>query len=70
MSVWAKDLISKKIVYATYSAHFQNYYRKGRDILIQLAKETGITNNPYILPTWLLADKLLKASIVSRDSVE
>ncbi len=70
MSVWVKDLITKKTVYATYSAHFKNYYKKGRDVLIQLAKETGITNNPYILPTWILVDKLVKASIVSRESLE
>ena len=70
MSVWVKDLITKKIVYATHSAHFKNYYKKGRDILIQLAKETGITNNPYILPTWILVEKLIEVSIVSRESVE
>ena len=69
-SVWAKDLITKKIVYATYRAHFKKCYRLGRDILIQLAKETGITNHPYILPTWILADRLVKASIVSRESLE
>ena len=72
MSVWAKDLTdeSKKPIYATYSAHFRKYYKMGRDILIQLVKETGITNNPYILPTWILADRLVKASIISRESLE
>ena len=72
MSFYAKDLTddSKKPIYATYSAHFRKYFKLGRDILIQLAKETGITNNPYILPTWILADRLVKASIISRESLE
>lgn len=72
MSVWCKDLTneSKKPIYATYSAHFRRFYKMGRDILIQLVKEAGITNNPYILPTCILADRLVKASIISRESLE
>jgi len=56
-------------LYATNGAWFGHYIRKGRDILIQLALEAGISQRPYSLPTWILADKLVKISKIYREEI-
>ena len=62
---------SKKIEYADHGAWFGHYFRKGRDTLIQLVIEEGISKNPYGESTYILADKLVKISkIDSRDEVK
>ena len=52
--------------YATYKAVFGHYYRKGREVLIKLALENGISERPYSEPTYILADKLVKISKVEK----
>jgi len=59
----------KKPIYATNGAWFAHYNRKGRDVLIQLALETGISQRPYSLPTWILVDKLVKKSKINREEI-
>jgi len=51
----------------TYGAIFGHYWRKGREVLIELVKEMGISKNPYTEPTFILAEKLVKISKVSRE---
>jgi len=41
--------------------------RKGREILIKLAIETGVSSIPYQEPTYILAEKLVKISKVQRE---
>jgi len=61
----------KKIVYAEHRAWFSHYFRKGRDTLIQLVLEEGLSGNPYGEPTYILAEKLVKISKVeSKDETE
>jgi len=60
---------SSKIEYATYSAWFGHYYRKGREVLIELVIELGLSEHPYGEPTYLLADKLVKATKVNSEGV-
>ena len=48
--------------YATYNAIFGHYFRKGREVLIRLVKEAGISKNPYGEPTFILAEKLVRIS--------
>ena len=52
--------------FATYKAMFGHYYRKGREVLIELAKETGVSSTPYTETTYILADKLVRISQVKR----
>jgi len=52
--------------YATYKAVFGHYYRKGREVLIKLALENGVSERPYAEPTYILADKLVKISQVKQ----
>ncbi len=58
---------SKKIIFATYRFMFKHYMRKGREILIKLAIQTGVSTIPYQEPTYILADKLTKISKVQRE---
>jgi len=58
---------SKKPIYATYKAHFSHFYRKGREVLIKLALETGVSTQPYSEPTFILADKLVKFSKIRKE---
>ena len=53
---------NQKKEYATYNAIFGHYWRKGREVLIELVKEAGISKNPYTEPTFILAEKLVKIS--------
>ena len=46
---------------------FRHYMRHGRQILIELAKRTGVSNIPYQESTFILADKLTKISNVSEE---
>ena len=48
--------------YVTYNAIFGHYWRKGREVLIELVKEAGISKNPYGEPTFILAEKLVRIS--------
>jgi len=41
---------------------FKHYMRHGRQILIELAQLTKVSNIPYQEPTYILADKLTKIS--------
>ena len=56
---------SKKPEYTVYKAIFRHYYNKGREALIDLAIETGISTRPYAEPTYILADKLVHFSKVN-----
>ena len=53
---------NKKVEFADHRAWFGHYWRKGRDVLIELVKEAGISKNPYSEPTFVLAEKLIKIS--------
>jgi len=61
MSFWiiCPQKICNKKKFADHNAHFGHFYRKGRENLIQLALETGISKNPHCEPTWILAEKLI-----------
>jgi len=48
--------------YATHNAIFGHYWRKGREVLIELVKEAAISKNPYGEPTFILAEKLVRIS--------
>ena len=54
--------------YAPYNAIFGHYWRKGREVLIELVKELGISNNPYVEPTFILAEKLVKISKIDLEN--
>jgi len=56
-----------KVVYASHRFVFKHYYNKGREDLIKLAIETGVSNIPYQEPTYILADKLVKISKVDEE---
>jgi len=58
-----------KLEYVTYGAIFGHYYRKGREVLIKLAKETGVSQIPYSEPTFILCDKLVKISKINREAI-
>jgi len=60
---------SKKPTYATHSEMFGHYYRKGREVLIKLAKENNVSQIPYSEPTFILADKLVKISKINRETI-
>ena len=47
---------------ATHDQWFRHYFRKGRDVLIELALVTMISDNPYILPTYIITEKLVQYS--------
>ena len=53
---------NKKVEFADHRAWFGHYWRHGREILIELVKEAGISSNPYGEPTFILAEKLTKIS--------
>jgi len=54
-----------KSEYAEHGAWFGHYWRKGREILIELVKAEGVSKNPYGEPTFILAEKLVKISKIS-----
>jgi len=56
---------SFKPEWVSYKEIFRHYFRKGREILIQLALENNVSSTPYAEPTYILADKLVKASMVT-----
>ncbi len=56
-----------KVDWITHNELFSHYYRKGREVLIELTLETGVCPNPYHEPTYILADKLVKISKVKRE---
>lgn len=58
---------SQKKEFASHSAIFGHYWRKGRGVLIQLSLQTKVSTNPYTEPTFILAEKLTKISKISRD---
>lgn len=58
---------SLEIIHSTYGFMFKHYFRKGREILIKLATETGVSTIPYQEPTFILADKLTKISKVEKE---
>ena len=60
---------NKKPFYATHRELFGHYYRKGREVLIKLAKENGVSQIPYSEPTYILADKLVKISKINRETI-
>ena len=53
---------SEKPVYADYRAWFGHFWRHGRNVLIEIILDLGILQNPYIEPTFILADKLVQVS--------
>jgi len=60
---------SKKPFYASDRELFGHYYRKGREVLIKLAKENDVSQIPYSEPTYILADKLVKKSKINREEI-
>jgi len=72
MSFWVCQQLtcdfSKRQTYSTYTAIFRHYYKKGREVLIELAKQTGVSIIPYSEPSYILADKLVKISKVEREN--
>lgn len=58
---------SEKAVYADNTAWFGHYWRKGRNALIQLIQENEILRNPYIEPTYILANKLVQFSKIEQE---
>ena len=57
----------EKSEYAEHGAWFGHYWKKGREILIQLVLEEGIAKNPYGMPTYILTEKLVEISKISKD---
>ena len=57
----------EKAEFADYRAWFGHYWRKGRNALIAIILDLGILQNPYIEPTFILADKLVKISKIEED---
>jgi len=56
---------SFKPEWVLYNEIFRHYFRKGREVLIELALENNVSSNPYHEPTYILADKLVKISKVT-----
>lgn len=56
---------SLKPEWVLYREIFIHYYKKGREVLIELALENNVTTRPYVEKTYILADKLVKVSMVT-----
>ena len=56
---------SFKPEWVSYKEIFHHYFGKGRENLIQLALENKVSSKPNSEPTYILADKLVKASKVT-----
>jgi len=59
-----------KVDWITYNELFRHYWKKGREVLIELALENNVSSRPYSEPTYILADKLVKISKIDRESLE
>ncbi len=59
--------LNKKITFASHNAWFGHYWRKGREVLIELVKENNISKNPYAEPTFVLAEKLTQISKIDSE---
>jgi len=58
---------SEKPVYADHRAWFGHFWRHGRNVLIETILDLGILRNPYIEPTFILAEKLVKISKIEEN---
>ena len=74
MSFWAMCVQngchkSFKPEWTTYKEMFSHYYYKGREVLIELTKKSGVSIHPYSEPTYILADKMVKYSKINSSGV-
>lgn len=56
--------------FAEHKAWFGHYWRKGRDTLIEIILEYEILRNPYVEPTYILANKLVQISKIESENKE